>query len=150
MNLNLNDVLPYVIGGAGLLVAYHFLTHKQTAPPLAAASNTIDFPDFPRVGIDHPGAGQLPGTDPQITFPHPYNHPIIPRYVGAPAYFQQTIPMDAEFYRDDVWYDKQVPPIHITVSQNLPTPNTYSHHKMFFETEREYSPVDMGILTNTT
>ena len=150
-NITFSDVLPYLIGGAGLIVAYHFLTNKHDRPQLAAVGNTPNFPDFPRVGIDHPEAGMLPSTDPQLVFRHPYNHPIIPRYTGAPAHFQNSIPLDKGHYIDDVWYDKQSPPIHIKVSQNLPTPETYSHHKMYFETnEPEQTLAEQGKLNNIT
>lgn len=144
MNITFNDVIPWAIGGAGLLLATHFLTRQE--PPLAAAGNSINFPDFPRLGAEP--FHELP-TDSQDVWPHPYNHPKIPRYQGSPAYFQNSIPLAKEHYTDDVWYDKQEPPLHVTVSQNLPTPETYSHHKMFFEQPGpEMSPIDVGLLNN--
>lgn len=146
MAITFESILPYAIGAAALMVGYHFLTHKQEDPMLSAATNTPSFPDFPRVGADIIHEGPV---DSQDAWPHPYAHPKIPRYIGAPAYFQNSIPMDASHYNDDIWYDKQTPPLHITVSQNLPTPETYSHHHFYFETpEPEPTPLDNGILKN--
>jgi hypothetical protein len=119
---------------------------NKEAPRLAAEGNTLDFPDFPKFGVEP--FRNFPGTEEQVQWPHPYAHPIIPRYVGAPAYFQQTIPLDESHYRDDVWYDKQVPPIHVTVSANHPNPETYSHHHFYFDQQREPGPLENGILTN--
>lgn len=147
MNITFDNILPWAVGGAGLLIAYHFLMGRQEQPRLAAAGNSPNFPDFPKLG-DEP-FHELAGVDPQIAFPHPYAHEPIPHYHGAGSYFQNSIPLSKEHYIDDVWYDKQEPPLHIQVSQNLPTPETYSHHKMFFESNGpEPSPLDTGILKN--
>ena len=91
---------------------------------------------------------QLMGVDPQVAFPHPYAHPIIPRYIGAPAYFQNSIPLDETHYNNGEWQGQQIPPLYVTVSQNMPTPETYSHHHMYFETEAEPGPLENGILHN--
>ena len=145
--MNLNDALPWIAGGVGALIIYHALMSRNTDPQLAAAGNSIDFPDYPRIGIDNPYSVK---GDPQLQWVHPYNHPVIPRYVGAPAHFQNSIPLDESHFVNDVWYDKQIPPLYVQVSQNLPTPETYSHHHFYFD-ERgpEPSPLDTGTLTNT-
>jgi len=146
--MNFNDIIPWAIAGGGLLLGYHILMSNKENPPMQSAASTIDYPDFPRVGIDplHP----LP-FDNQDVWPHPYNHPKIARYIGAPAYFQNSIPMDEDFYANaqDVWYDKNTPPLLVKVSQNQPTPETYSHHHFYFENDGpEVSPIEIGNFKN--
>ena len=147
MQLTLDSILPYALLGGGLLIGYHLL--KNQAPPeMSNATNTVDYPGFPQVGIDQVDPLDM---DNQDIWPHPYAHPKIPRYVGAPAYFQNSIPMDESFYTDDVWYDKNLPPLLVKVSQNQPTAETYSHHHMYFEApEPEPTPLDNGIFKNIT
>jgi len=149
MQLNLNDALPWVIGGAGLLVLYHVLTdNKETKPELAAAGNTRDFPDFPKFGSEPNPTLPL---DDQDIWPHPYKHPKIPRYVGAGSYFQNTAPIyDPKYFQANrKWYDLQQPPLLVTVSQNQPTPETYSHHHFYFEQNGpEEAPIDNAIFKN--
>ena len=144
--MNVNDILPFAIAGAGLLLGYHILMANKEAPPLSAAGNTVDYPTFPSIGIAP--VHELP-MDNQDVWPHPYNHPKIPRYIGAPAHFQNSIPMMEDFYTNDVWYDKNVPPLLVKVSQNQPTAETYSHHHMFFDQPGpEPTPLEHGILHN--
>lgn len=147
MNINLSDALPWIAGGVGALIIYHALMSRRTEPQLAMTGNTPDFPDFPKLGIDNP-YGLGPG-DSQFQWVHPYNHPIIPRYVGQGSHFQNSVPLDESHFRDGIWYDQQIPPLHVKVSTNLPEPNVYSHHKMFFD-ERgpEQMPLERGVLTN--
>ena len=147
-NITFNDVLPWALGAAGLLAAHYLLTSRLSDPELSAASNTIDYPNFPGVGTDP--HNQITGIDPQVAFPHPYAHPIISRYIGAPAYFQNSIQLDDTHYNNGEWQGQQIPPINTTVSQNMPTNETYSHHHFYFDQEREDSPIDMGILKNIT
>ena len=144
-NITFNDVIPWVIGGAGLLAAHYLLTNRLSDPHLDSAGATIDYPNFPGVGTEGVDP-QL--TDPQIQWPHPYNHPIIPRYIGAPAYFQNSIPLDESHYNNGEWQGQQIPPLHTTVSQNMPTNETYSHHHFYFENEKEPTPLENGILKN--
>lgn len=145
MQLTLDSILPYALLGGGLLIGYHLLKNQQP-PELSNASNTIDYPGFPQVGIETVDPLDM---DDQDIWPHPYNHPKIPRYVGAPAYFQNSIPMDEQFYTDDVWYDKNLPPLLVKVSQNQPTSETYSHHHFYFENnEPEPTPLANGIFKN--
>lgn len=146
--MQLDDlIMPAMVAG-GLLLGYHILMSNKEAPELSAVGNTIDYPGFPQVGIEP--IHELPN-DNQDIWPHPYNHPKIPRYVGAPAYFQNSIPMDEEFYAgaQDVWYDKNIPPLLVKVSQNQPTSETYSHHHFYFETDGpEVSPIEVGNFKN--
>ena len=147
--MQLNDlIIPALVGG-GLLIGYHILTSNKEAPPLSAVGNTIDYPNFPGVGIDP--INEI--MDNQDVWPHPYAHPKIARYIGAPAYFQNSIPMDEDFYSNaqDVWYDKNVPPLLVKVSQNQPTSETYSHHHFYFDNDGpEISPIEVGNFKNLT
>lgn len=145
MNITFNDAIPWIIGGVGLMVAAHFLTNKTGTPPeLSAESNTVDFPSFPEFGSDLARPEMVPSPE----WPHPYAHPRIPRPVKGPAYFQNSIPLDETHYNNGEWQGQQIPPLYITVSQNMPTPETYSHHHMYFENEREPGPLENGILHN--
>jgi hypothetical protein len=148
--MTLNDIIPYAIMAGGLLLGAHFLmSRNEEKPELSLGTNTVDYPGFPQIGIEPIMEQEL---DNQDIWPHPYAHPKIPRYIGAPAYFQNSMPMEEEFYASaqDIWYDKNEPPLLVKVSQNQPSPETYSHHHFYFDQQKEPepSPLDMGIFKN--
>ena len=146
--MNVNDVIPWVIGGVGLIVAAKFISDQNSTPPPESNEATIDYPNFPDMTSDPPGIEMVPS----LEWPHPYAHPRIPRYVKGPAYFQNTAPIyDPDYFKDNqLWYGQveNYPNLHVTVSQNLPTPETYSHHHFYFDQRREESPIDSGIFKN--
>ena len=147
--MNVNDAIPWIVGGIGLIVAAKFITDQTNSspPPSESDAATTDFPSFPEFGSEIPAPEMVPA----LEWPHPYGHPRIPRYPKSPAYFQNSAPIyDPEYFKDNLWYGQveNYPPLHVTVSQNLPTAETYSHHHFYFDQRPETKPIDSGIFKN--
>ena len=147
--MNVNDAIPWIVGGLGLIVAAKFISDQNsTPPPPESDAATVDFPTFPEFGSDPSSFEMVP----PLEWPHPYAHPRIPRYVKGPAYFQNTAPIyDPNYFKDNqLWYGQveNYPPLQVTVSQNLPTSETYSHHHFYFDQKPETKPIDSGIFKN--
>ena len=156
MNVPFDNVIPWVAGGIGLLVAYHFISNasNRNEPTLANATNTADYPNFPMFGRENHTFTDSPDSmSPPLEWPHPYSHPRIPKYVyGGGDYYSNTAPItDPDYFMDNrKWYDRNEPPLLVTVSQNQPTAETYSHHHFYFDQKKEQMPIEYGEFKNIT
>ena len=96
---------------------------------------------------------EVPELAPPLEWPHPYNHPRIPKYTyGGGDYYSNTAPIyDPEYFMSNrLWYDRNEPPLLVKVSQNQPTAETYSHHHFYYDTKPggEPRPIDYGEFKN--